>query len=389
MPRRIVEVEGRRYLFSADDQPPLGDRFWALARLRVLDELTGAPPASPITLESDTPLTAPRIASDGLVGLVGFPRGPFPALATQPYVLQITVRAEGYVSQQVTITVPQEPAFPQVFTPPPLRTLQLHREPVVIMGRTVQTLSSSTTPLAGVTVRVTGIWRTPPPANVVVPAELPNLVSLRPPLYAGRDALVGRLRHRDLPPVLGDDKALLDDTASGATPIRLSNRQNLTPGDSLLIDATSPDLTEFAVIQAIAGASTDAQPAQIALNFPLAYAHRRNAVVQRANPQPFGALARDFTQDGLVGDTCVFLQDLAGLASAREVRITGGPGLPEDHSVRRFSVSSDADGFYRLPPLSRVAQLIMRAERVPFTPVEREFRPDYTRRENRVDFTFR
>jgi hypothetical protein len=123
MPRRTVEVEGRRYLFSADDQPPLGDRFWALARLRVLDELTGAPPASPITLESGTPLAATRIASDGLVGLVGFPRGMFPALATQPYTLQVTVRAEGYVPQRVAITVPQEPAFPQVFATPPLRTL--------------------------------------------------------------------------------------------------------------------------------------------------------------------------------------------------------------------------------------------------------------------------
>jgi hypothetical protein len=389
MPRRTVEVEGRRYLFSADDQPPLGDRFWALARLRVLDELTGAPPASPITLESGTPLAATRIASDGLVGLVGFPRGMFPALATQPYTLQVTVRAEGYVPQRVAITVPQEPAFPQVFATPPLRTLQLHREPVVIMGRTVQALSTSTTPLAGTTVCVTGIWRTPPPANVVVPAEPPHLVSLQPPLYAARDALVGLLRHRDLPPIVGDDKLLLDNAPSGANPIRLSNRQNLAPGDIVLIDATRPDLAELLAIQAIAGASTDAQPAQITLNFPLAYAHRRDAVVQRVNPQPFGAPGRDFTQDALTGDTCVFLQGLAGLASAQEVQITGGPSLPEEHRVRHFSVSSDADGFYRLPPLSHVAQLVIRAERAPFTPAQREFRPDYTRRENRVDFTFR
>ena len=389
MPRRTVEVEGRRYLFSADDQPPLGDRFWALARLRVLDELTGEPPAGPISLESGTPLAAPRIASDGLVGLVGFPRGIFPALATQPYTMPLMVRVEGYVPQQVAVTVPQEPAFPQAFAPPPLLTLPLHREPVVITGRTVQALSTTTTPLAGATVRVTGIWRTPPPASVVVPPELPNLVSLQPPLYARRDALVGRLRHRDLQPSVGDDKVLLDDTPSGVNAIRLSNRQNLGLGDILLIDATRPDLAEFLAIQTIVGASTVAQPARITLDFPLAYAHRRNALVLRVNPQPFGPPGRDFAQDGLAGDTCVFLQDLAGLAGAREVRITGGPSLPEEHRVRHFSVSSDADGFYRLPPLSRVAQLVIRAESAPLTPVQREFRPDYTRRENRMDFTFR
>jgi hypothetical protein len=389
MPRRTVEVEGRRYLFSTDDQPPLGDRLWALARLRVIDELTGDPPTGTIAIESGTPLAAPRIASDGLVGLVGFPRGIFPALATQPYTITLLVRVEGYVPQQVEVTLPQEPAFPLVFTPPPLVTLLLHREPVVIMGRTVQAMSNTTTPLAGVIVRVTGIWRTPPPANMLVPAEPPNLVSLQPPLYAGRDALVGRLRHRDLPPIAGDDKLLLDDTPSGANPIRLSNRQNLAPGDILLLDATRPELAEFLAIQAIAGASTAAQPAQITLDFPLAHAHRRNALVQRVNPQPFGAPERDFVHDALAGDACVFLQDLVGLATATEVRITGGLSLPEYHRVRRFSVTSDADGFYRLPPLSRVAQLEIRAERAPLTPVQREYRPDYARRENRVDFTFR
>lgn len=161
MPRRTIEVEGRRYLFSADDQPSLGDRLRALARLRVIDELTGEPPAGLITLESDAPLAAPRIASDGLVGLVGFPRGIFPALATQPSTITLLVRVEGYIPRQVEVTLPQEPAFPQLFTPPPLLTLLLHREPVVIMGRTVQATSNPTTPLAGATVRVTGIWRTP------------------------------------------------------------------------------------------------------------------------------------------------------------------------------------------------------------------------------------
>ena len=57
--------------------------------------------------------------------------------------------------------------------------------------------------------------------------------------------------------------------------------------------------------------------------------------------------------------------------------------------MRRFSVSSDAAGYYRLPPLSRVAQLELRAERGALIPIQMEFRPDYRVRENRLDFTFR
>ena len=100
----------------------------------------------------------------------------------------------------------------------------------VITGRTVQANSNTTTPLAGATVSVTGIWRTPPPANMDVPADPPNLVSLRPPLYADRAVVTGHLQPRDLTPIVGDDKLLLEDVLAGANPIRLSNWQNLAYG---------------------------------------------------------------------------------------------------------------------------------------------------------------
>jgi hypothetical protein len=460
MPRRVVEVDGGTYVFSPDDQPPSGGRLWALVRARLIDEMTGQPPAGPITLASDMSFASPHVASDGIVGLVGIPQHVFPTLARQNYAVRLTVQAPSYLPRQAVVAIPNDqrtivapapalhatvitlnntdrlsvgetllirpagphlsavtiralgpganqvtfapalsqvyaigdsvvPVVPDDFTPTDLGDLALHREPLVIYGRTVRANSNTTTPLTGATVRVTGIWRTPPPANMSVPPDPPHLVSLQPPLYVARAATVGGLRRRDLPPVVGDEKSLLEDVRQGANPIRLSNRQNLASGDILLIDANNPDVAEYLAINAIVGASTASQPADIMLDYPVVYPHRRKALVQKVNPQPLGAVAQQITHDALVGDTCVFLDDLVGLAGANEVQITGGPNPPEYHNLRRFSVTSDAEGYYRLPPISRVAQIEMRAEHGALTPVHMEFRPDYRLRENRLDFTFR
>ena len=459
MPHRIEVVNSQPYVVSPDDPPPLGHRLWALVRARVVDELTDQPVLSAIILESDAAFASPRVASDGLVGLVGIPQQVFPPLAAHNYTVRLTVRAVGYLprqvsvaiqhdqrtlaapapalhdtvmtlddtarlsvgdmllvgpvgadlditqiqalgpgAQQVTLTTgllhshgigdPVIPVVPDDFAPTDLGVLAMHRQSVVIRGRTVQAIGNTTTPLPGATVQVTGIWRTLPPANMSVPPEPPNLVALQPPLYAERAAVVGRLQRRNLQPVVGDDKLLLDDVLADANLVRLSNHQNLTPGDLVVIDATNPDLAEYLAISAINGASTATQPARITLDHPLAYAHRRNAIVQRANPQALGA-QKQLVHEALAGDTCIFLNNLTGLATAREVRLTGGPQAPEYHRVYRFIVTSDSDGYYRLPPVSRVAQLLLHAAHGGLTPVESAFCPDYTQRENRCDFMFR
>jgi hypothetical protein len=462
MPRRLVEVNGRPYDFSPDDQPPLGGRLWALVRARVIDELTGQPPASAITLVSDLPGASPRVANDGLVGVVGIPHHVFPPLAMRNYTVRLTVQANGYVSRRAAVVIPTDqraiaapapapqatvmtlndtarlttgeillvgppgpaltavqiralgpganqvtcapalpreydigdpvvPVVPSDFAPTDLGGLALHRQPTVIYGRAVQANAGASTPLAGATIATTGIWRTPPPANMAVAADAPNIVSLQPPLYVDRAAGIGRLRGRSLPAVPdipAEEKRLLGDAAADANTLRLSNRIGLNPTDIVLIDADDPERTEFIAISAVAGSSTSAQPATITLDHPLAYAHRRNGLVQRVNPQPPG-LERQFAQDAIGGNTTIFLDNLTGLAAGNEVEVTGGPHPTEYHRLRLFSTTSDAEGYYRLPPISRVAQLEVRAEHGVLTPIQREFRPDYTLRENRLDVMFR
>jgi hypothetical protein len=269
MPSRLVEVNGRQYVFSPEDQPPLGGRLWALVRARVIDELTGRPPLTAITLEADVTGASTRVASDGLVGVVGIPHHIFPALAMRNYTVALTVQVNGYVSRRAAVVIstdqrtiaapapalnatvmtlsdtarlgtgeillvgppgptltavqiramgpganqitfapalprgyvlgdPIVPLVPSDFNPTDLGNLELHRQPTVIYGRAVQANAVAFTPLTGASIAVTGIWRTPPPANMTIAADLPNIVSLQPPLYAGRTAGIGRLRSRNL-----------------------------------------------------------------------------------------------------------------------------------------------------------------------------------------------
>jgi hypothetical protein len=284
--------------------------------------------------------------------------------------------------------LPKNPSFPTIFAPQQI-DVALHREPVFISGRTVRVVGNVTVPLPGTQISVTGIWRTPPPANVAVAADPPNLVSIQPPLYSDRALLTQFLRRRDLVPVLANDKSLVENLLPGGNPIRLSNRQGLAPGNILLIDAEQPDLAEFIAIKSVPTAAPADQPTLVMLNYPLTFAHRRGAVVRRVNPQPPGANFQ-FTVSAHSGDVCVFLGGLIGLAAAQHVEITGAPGPEEYHKVMSFSVTSDPAGYYRLPPLSRVAQLQIHAERtlgVQIFKATRIFRPDYQQRENHLDFT--
>ena len=389
MTRRVEIVNSNAYLFSPDDQPPLGQRFWAIVRARVIDELTGQPPLSAIIIESDALHLVPRVASDGLVGLVGIPQQVFPALASQGYPpLMLKVKAPGYIPCKTSFPIVQDLNFPGTFTPSPPAELSLHRKPTVIAGRVVQANGTSTTPLSGAVISITGVWRKPPPANMTIASDPPDLVSLHPPLYSDRGAITGQLTLRNLPVILGDDKFLLDDASEGTSPVRLSNQQNLSPGDILLIDSDKPDIAEYIAIKTITGVGTVTQPATITLDYPLLHSHRRNALVQKVNPQPLGP-QKQFTQEALAGDTCVFLNNVTGLTTGNQVRIAGGPNSAECHHVSLFSTISDAEGYYRLPLLSRVAQLEIRAEHGALTPVQMEFRPDYTLHENRLDFIFR
>lgn len=385
MTRRIVQVGSRRLIFSPLEPPPLASRWQALVKIRVIDEMTGVPPENEVTISVDDEEMIPVISSDGFGGLVGIPMRSFPKLATQSYDVELVISANGYVSRKLKVTVDQDLGFPGRFVPPdhsvpPKGPVELHREPTVISGRTVRFIGGTSTPLGGTAINLTEIQRTPTSA-----AAPPNLVALVPPVYEERAAVTQFVRRRDVV-VVGTNKTLLDDVLAGENPIRLSDRLGLAVGDLIQIDAGDPEITEVIAISNIDTAVPPDQPATITLDYEVSRFHRRGAPVSQLNALP-GGPQQQITALAASGDTCVFLDGLAGLGGANEVEIIGPP-RSEYHRVMSFNVVSDGDGYFRLPPLSRVAQFKIHAERLVGPQLFAStipFRPDYQQRENRLD----
>jgi hypothetical protein len=387
MSRRAIQVDNRNILYSPDDPASVVDRFQAVLKVRVTDELTGTAPNSQSVLQVKERGFFSRLGNDGLGGLGAIPRQVFPALQARNYPLHLTIGAARYERRVFQKDVPQDFNFPGTFTPQEL-DIALHREPVFIAGRTARLINNASMPLPDVQITVTGIWRTPPSANVSVPPDPANIVALAPPLYADRAPLTQSMAPRDLTAVTGADKTLMDDVSACANPIRLSDRSGLAPGNILMIDADDLDRAEFIAIKNLPTAAPADQPANVTLEYPVTFSHRRGAIVRSVSPQVPGA-SQTITVEAWAGDACVFLNAIGAHAGAREIEITGGPGPDEYHRVKTFSVTSDAAGYYRLPPLSRVAQLEIHAEKIVATQTFHAttvFRPDYQQRDNRLDF---
>ncbi len=317
-----------------------------------------------------------------------------------PTLASVQIRALGPAGDEVTIAPPLalsfaigDPVVPVVesdFATADAGEIALHREPTAVFGRIVKNGSGGTVPLAGATVRLIGVWRTPPPANAAVPPDPPNLVSLRPPLYVQRAAIAGQLTRRNLPAIpdpVTAEKRLLDDASATSTSVRVTNHAGIAPGNILRVDAEAPDLVEYLTVSTVSGLADPSRPATVVFDTAFALDHRAGALVQRTSPQPPGG-NRAFAVDAIPGDSTVFLASLGGLAAGAVVRVADGLAPNEYHDLRLFSTTSDTNGYYRLPPISRVAQLQLRADSGALTPVITEFRPDYRLRENRLDFTF-
>ncbi len=239
----------------------------------------------------------------------------------------------------------------------------LHRPPITIEGRVIERTNGVATPVAGADVELTGIWRAMPGA-VPPAAELPRVLSLRPALYFGRPASDGLLRSRTVTEIVGEDKVVLNWNEIGEDHLRVSDSVNLAVDDFLLI-ATDSDRQELVTIASISSDGTTDLPATIELTHGLAYSHRPGTRVRRVT---LGAVGTDraLTQQSISGDTCLFLNNVAGLDVANIVgEVVGAqPGtiLPNEyHWLGFFATTSDASGNFRLPPLSRVAQIELQA----------------------------
>jgi hypothetical protein len=266
-----------------------------------------------------------------------------------------------------------------------LGSIELRRDPVVIQGRIValDPVSNESVPVPAATVSITNLWRQPIPATGPTPPADDPVVYIQPSLYADRST-TDDVRVEDMAPVLGDPKSLVELAEQGDTQLYLSNSQGLSIGDTLMIDFADSGRTERISILNIGPAVSVTQPTLITLEYPVKHAHRVGAIVYRGLPGAIGP-QRQISVSAYRGDACVFVNDVTGIPAGQvATRVFGGASADEYHQIEKFVVSSDADGYYKFPPLSRVAELRIHAERLPAS-ADVEFRPNYAQRENRLD----
>jgi hypothetical protein len=273
-----------------------------------------------------------------------------------------------------------------VYAPADLGDLAVHRTPVQLIGRAVLRGAAGEAPLPAVTVRIGGTWRTAPTLTVSPPADPPELVAVDAPMYAARPVGTA-LRMVALTPDLVNPKRLEQPAVAGATTVELSDRTAIVAPNVLGIDVGDPDRAEWVAIKSIAGATSDALPATVTLEHQLARTHAAGAP---AHGIAVGAptASRALGVAAIRGDTTLFTTALGALASGT-VEIDDGVAPPEYHRLARYEATSDADGQWRLPPLSRVAQLtIVATHAVNTTPI-RTVTLEYPRREQRLDLPFK
>lgn len=387
---RLESTQTQQWRFCTDAIPAVSDRMRAIVRARLVDELSGEPIAESTTLSTAIPGLHPRIGTDGLVGLVGRPARLFPTLDVAGVMLSVRISAQSYGSLDLEVPLGPMPGFPASFTPLDLGDVFLHRRAVGLSGRTVRRLGLATTVVAGATVEVAGYWPRVPTAGVNAAAvmEPPHLLALAPPLYGRCGIGSSTVTRRDLSAVSGMDKTLLAPAAAGERRVRLTDRIGLTSNGVLTIDAADPARREHLLISTIETTSSSDQASWISLAHPLAYAHQPGTLCQPAILAAAGSLIA-LTRDGLPGDVTIFTASLTGLSDNITVEIDSGLGAAEYHEARIYRIVSDTGGFFRLPPIQRVAMVALHSSKSGLaSPADKWFAPDYRHPDQYLTLSF-
>ena len=348
---RTVVAGGGAWRFAPDQPPPaVAERSQTMLQARLVDEVLLAPPVALPSVATTVHGAIARASGGGRIGVVGRPAqvffAPMIALAT----LDISVAAPGFLPLRLEQAAGPQPGYPDAFAAVDLGDVALHRAPVAVAGRVV---SRALGPLAGAALTVTGVW--PVMAPPLGPASAPNAMPALAGLYADRP-IGGQLRRRNFAPA-AELKALVRPAVAGDRTVMLSDMDTIAAGQVLMIDFGDDGRVEFVGITSIKGASSPDQPAEFTLDLPLRRDHAEGVGAARACSGPAGAV-NAIARDARVGDVSVWTGGLAGIAAGtRAIEITGGAAATEYHATRRYEAASDAAGFYRLPPIHRVAAL--------------------------------
>jgi hypothetical protein len=236
---------------------------------------------------------------------------------------------------------------------------------VVIHGRTVLQNVPDPEPIRDVEIRIVGIWLKMPSAYKTTSHEAANLIFITPPLFFDRSSKDTQLQRYNLSVLKDPGRTLLENVEPGSTSIYANSWQGLSKGDFVAIDLVDPERVELHAIETVPTGS-QAQPGRLGLAIPLQRAHRVGTRLQKANGPNTSGAAHNLQRDARAGESCLFLNKLQNLQTARQISIRDkSSNPPEYHSIQLYRAKSNEQGYYRLPPLSRVAQLRIEVEQAP------------------------
>jgi hypothetical protein len=452
MATTTILVDERIYRYSPDDDEPWPLATWAIVTARAIDEITGAPPDAAVSVRVAEPVLVPQAGPDGLIGVLVSPFARYPVAFAPGFSINLTLEAARYLPRTFTVPIARSlvapalagdavialdarvgmlpgqrwtlgdpttlqetvtiaalgpgpdqltlaaplgvgfaastPLLPDRLTPVVLGNVELHRAPVSVRGRVMvwDPVAVAFQPSAGASVEVPWTWRKQSEVTQETSKQATRLVSLAPGLYRDRLAATATLQPIATATMPGDDKRLLAATLPGDVELDLSNATALATNPLLSVDRESPDVAESVRVASFVLSGVVEERARAALEHPLRLGHRRGVTVEHLGTTDV-LTPKAFDADGAIGDPVAFLTDVAFGGVPEVVRISGGDPA-EYQRVRLFSTTTDADGYFALPPISRVAKLRITVTPAATPPQEVDLQPDYRSHEQWLDVRF-
>ena len=355
---RIETVDGTAWRFTPNGLPERGQRLQAIVLARLVDEISGeglragalrlASPEMPDSMHA-------RVTDGGGLGWVGVPMRVFPQLALTPATLDMQIQLNGYLPLTLQALLPAQPGFPAHFVPLDLGTLPMRRRAVALQGQVMRRGLPQPTPMPGALVQLDGLWPQAPGPSVSLAASMqPALcVGLQPALN-GAWPIGSVVQGCSEVPDLAQAKRLLASVPAGSTTLPLSSRSGVFVAEPLWIDSDDPGRSEVIATAAVPGGLSADQPCQVRLLHPTRHLHRAGARVMPLSAAPAGA-PRTLTRAAGDADELLFLNAAPTWPTGTLLRLANGVAPMAYTRAQPMQSTADAQGFWQLPPLSRVA----------------------------------
>jgi hypothetical protein len=327
----------------------------------VTDEILGDFLSAGFTVAASRPDLQTTATATGLYAVTGYPDQSFPLLDTMGYSVDLVMSAPGFISQSLTVPIPQHSVFPVSKS-----AVALRRLPTRIQGRVVN--KTTRAPIAGALILSIDDPATPPTVHATV---------LRSPLYTKRtDGTQVQL----VTMAMGGAAHLNEDATGGDNVLILSDRTGLGPNSIVQLSNGSKTTIEYAMVNHL-GPGAANQPGQVFLRHPLnsTFAKFAGSTVQFVTTTPTGSPAL-LAGDANAGDNVLMAtQLLNGTTLAID------PATPAQTEYHEVGAWTDSGGYYSISGAGRTRELFLQASKGTLKSLVDWF-VDYDRTPNIVDF---